>query len=469
MTEVTPQHTTLSGYLMRVQLAIKGAFRESSWVVAELADVKHSPKGHAYFDLIETDDGREVAKCRCTMFAKALSAAMIEWQRVTGSGPQAGMKLLIKIKPDFSPQYGFSLVAEAIDPKFTLGDMQARIQQTIKMLKARGWYDLQRNLKGPTDFWRVAVISPDGAAGLADFRRDAQILDWAGVCNFEYFTSVFQGVDTSESIRNALKRVHERHQQIPFDVACIIRGGGSKADLAWLNDEKAAAWACRLPIPIYTGIGHEIDECVLDLVAHQSFDTPSKVIGHIRTMLERKCADTRRSILKIEFEASRLIAASGGRVGRAQSDFARLSAGLVAKARANGQAASARFKAASAKAVASGRMQMLMTSAQFIGHSRALCGTKNLALHKMSAKGEERMRGLITKSWARIESGVGIYERINPIAVMARGFVLVTGAAGVPVSSAAQADQQRQVTLHFKDGKSVFHRESSDDTIPKND
>ncbi len=181
------------------------------------------------------------------MFSSVAGRILGEWKRVTGGLPQAGMKVLVKVRADLSPQYGFSLNVTGLDPSYTLGDMQAKLQEIISSLKTRRWYDLQRQLANPKGHWRVAVISPHEAAGLADFRRDAQLLDDAAVCRFEYFSATFQGKDTSESIRAALRAVHERHQAEAFDAVAIIRGGGAKADLAHLNDANLGAWVCRLP------------------------------------------------------------------------------------------------------------------------------------------------------------------------------------------------------------------------------
>lgn len=287
------QHLSLSDYLSLIQKAIRAAITDHSWIVAELSDFKRRPNGHCYMDVLETHDGVEVAKARCSMFANIANTVLGEWEKTAGGMPQPGMKLLLKVKADFSPQYGLSLICTSIDPSYTLGDMEAKKQRIITFLKEREWFDLQRSLPAPTGFWNVAVVAPHAAAGLADFQRDAEKLEQEGVCQFDYFAATFQGADTSASIRGALREVHSKHQLQPFDAVCIIRGGGAKSDLAWLNESNLAAWVCRLPAPVFTGIGHETDECILDLVAHRRFDTPSKVIGYIKTSLMSEAASVR--------------------------------------------------------------------------------------------------------------------------------------------------------------------------------
>lgn len=163
--------------------------------------------------------------------------------------PQAGMNVLLKVRADFSPQFGFSLMVTGIDPSYTLGDMQAKLQKIISSLRERGWLDLQRGLPAPSGYWRVAVVAPHEAAGLADFKRDAEQLAGAGVCQFEYFAATFQGKDCSESIRDALRQVHERHQAQGFDAVAIIRGAGRRA--IWpgstMRTSRRGYAGCRCP------------------------------------------------------------------------------------------------------------------------------------------------------------------------------------------------------------------------------
>jgi exodeoxyribonuclease VII large subunit len=135
------------------------------------------------------------------------------------------------------------------------------------------------------------VISPDGAAGLGDFKRDADILHQSELCTFDYFSAKFQGANAAVEIRNCLLSLQQNSHY--YDAICIIRGGGSVTDLYWLNDLELARTVCHSTLPLFTGIGHERDNTILDEVANTRFDTPSKVIAHIRDVI---CANTHAAL-----------------------------------------------------------------------------------------------------------------------------------------------------------------------------
>ncbi len=161
-------HQTLSGYLAGVERAIKQALPEPAWLVAELSSFTVTGKGAVFLDLLESADGREVAKAKGVMFANVARRVLEQWRASTGGLPEAGMRVLVKVRADFSVQYGFQLQVTQIDPSYTLGEMQAKLQQIISTLTAKGWYDMQRSLASPSGFWRVAVVSPHEAISMAN-------------------------------------------------------------------------------------------------------------------------------------------------------------------------------------------------------------------------------------------------------------------------------------------------------------
>jgi exodeoxyribonuclease VII large subunit len=149
------------------------------------------------------------------------------------------------------------------------------------------WGSASSLLPPPLDFVRVAVISPETSAGLGDFQRESDRLQTATLCEFTFFRATFQGLDAPSSIRTAVQNALAAHRQSPFDALVVIRGGGSVTDLAWLNDLQLATVLCLCPLPVFTGIGHERDQTILDDIAHIRFDTPSKVALHITRAKER--------------------------------------------------------------------------------------------------------------------------------------------------------------------------------------
>lgn len=442
-------HTPLSAYLDGVQRAIRRAMPAPQWVIAELSDLKRNPKGHIYLDLIEMYEGQEVAKCRGTMFAREAKAMSAQWQAATGGMPAAGMKILVSVKADFSPQYGFSLQVLSIDPSFTIGDMQAKVNQIIESLKAKGLFDMQRRLPSPTGFWRVAVISPGDAAGLADFKRDAERLQDGGICTFSYFSATFQGKDSSQSIRDALRAAFDAHQSAPFDVLCIIRGGGAKADLAWLNDEPIATWLCRIPIPVYVGIGHEVDECVLDFVASQSFGTPSKVIGHIHRALTAEASVLRLGINQAVAAMLALVRGAHAPLDGASSAFRLIVAANLARGDQLLIKADASFNSARQAILAREAMQLQAVRGRFDAGASALLAAQASRLDKVGARFREMRRSMLDREVARLDNASTIFQRTNPLALLDKGFALVRDADGGLITSAAQARSAGTLTLRF--------------------
>lgn len=450
--DTNEQHLTLSAYLSQIQKAIRAAVPDSSWVVAELSDFKRRPNGHCYMDILESSGGAEVAKARCTMFANVAGKVLGEWQKATGGLPQAGMNVLLKVRADFSPQFGFSLMVTGIDPSYTLGDMQAKMQRIIASLKERQWFDLQRGLPSPAGFWRVAVVAPHQAAGLADFQRDAEQLVAADVCGFEYFSATFQGRDASDSIRAALRSVHERHQHQPFDAVCIIRGGGAKSDLAWLNDANLAAWVCRLPVPVFTGIGHEVDECVLDLIAHRRFDTPSKVIGFIKTTLMSEASTARAQVERANALILRLAAGQAPHLDRAWNSFSRLVTDMLHGERHHLVQQQNGLDNGRDRLIGMQRMALQIAQDRFSRLGGGLCVAERQRVF-FAASQVARLSGMqVAKAVSRLELACTIYDKTNPLALLGRGFALVRGPDGEIISSAQQARSASKLDLAFADG-----------------
>ena len=148
---------------------------------------------------------------------------------------------------------GLDLIIEDVDPSYTLGDLTAKLERISENLQQTGLYERNKRLPAPFDFVRVAVVSPETSAGLGDFRREADLLQTARLCEFWLFTATFQGVEAPSSIQTAVLQALTAHKQDRFDDLVVIRGGGSVTDLAWLNDLELAKLLCPCPIPVLTG------------------------------------------------------------------------------------------------------------------------------------------------------------------------------------------------------------------------
>ncbi|QIT18521.1 exodeoxyribonuclease VII large subunit [Acinetobacter pittii] len=295
---------SLSEYLSTVQEVIRVAFDEPVWVKAEIRNL-NIKGGHYYLELAEKDaeTDKVIASCKATIWKFSASKIVLKFERETGIEISSDLNVLIKIRARFDPQYGFSVNIEEIDSSFTLGEIAKRYQQIIERLTQEGLIHKNKLLPTPFDIQNVLVIAPQNAAGLGDFKKDADALERNGVCHFVYHTATFQGNTAATSLIESLGsglRQWASTFTFPPDLIVIIRGGGAVNDLAYLNDYELAALLCKRSVPIWVGIGHEKDRTILDEIAHRSFDTPSKVIAGIRNHIVERVQEAVDSLQTIK-------------------------------------------------------------------------------------------------------------------------------------------------------------------------
>lgn len=257
-----------------VREAIEDTLPASYWVRAELSECRES-RGHCYMELVEKDAGSHtpVARASAKCWRSTWGGVRLRFERITGQPLRAGLQVMLLVHAQFHEAYGFSWIVDDINPEFTLGDMERRRREIVAQLKAEGVFDLNRELEFPLLTQRVAVISSATAAGYGDFCR--QLEDNAHGLRFhgELFPAIMQGEQVEQSVIAALEAIYAR--QDDFDVVVIIRGGGATADMSGFDTLALAENVAQFPLPIITGIGHERDECVLDMVAHTRVKTPT--------------------------------------------------------------------------------------------------------------------------------------------------------------------------------------------------
>lgn len=257
-----------------VSEAIADSLDTNYWVQAEISEAREV-RGHFYIELIQKDPFSATPVARAS--AKCWNN---KWQRIrgnfakaTGQLPHQGMKVLLRVSPDFHPAYGFAWIVTDIDPTYTLGDMAAKRMAIIRQLKEEGVFDLQKSLTIPMFAMRIAVISSANAAGYGDFCN--HLADNAEGFPFttRLFPAIMQGEQVQDSVIAALNSIYDNIAD--FDVVVIIRGGGATADLSGFDTLALAENVANFPLPIITGIGHERDESVIDMVANTKVKTPT--------------------------------------------------------------------------------------------------------------------------------------------------------------------------------------------------
>ena len=257
------------------------------WVEAELSECRES-RGHCYMELIEKDEqtATPIAKARANCWAQKWVIIRPYFERATGQRLVAGMKVLLKVHPQFHEAYGFSWIVTDIDPTYTLGDMARKRQEIIRQLKEEGVFDLQKELTLPLFCQHIAVISSETAAGYGDFCNQLADNPYGFQFQTQLFPAIMQGEGVEQSIINALERIYDQ----PFDCVVIIRGGGATSDMSGFDTLALAEHVANFPIPIITGIGHDRDESILDMVSHTRVKTPTAaaalLIDHLKEVLD---------------------------------------------------------------------------------------------------------------------------------------------------------------------------------------
>lgn len=275
------QKITLLELNKNIQESIKTGFPDTIWVIAEISEVKVNRNGHCYLELIEKDAISDyiIARSRGTIWAFTFRMLKPYFENITGQELVPGLKVLIKASVEFHELYGFSLNIADIDPSYTLGDLAQKRAEIIKRLEDEGVIGMNKELSFPIVPQKIAIISSETAAGYQDFINQLENNSYGYTFYFKLFPSIMQGMQAEESIIHSLEKIYEYEDF--FDIVVIIRGGGSQADLSCFNNYLLAANIAQYPLPVLTGIGHDKDESVADLVAYHKLKTPTAVAEYI--------------------------------------------------------------------------------------------------------------------------------------------------------------------------------------------
>ena len=272
-----------------IKEVIESEIPDEYWVEAELSECREN-RGHCYMELIQKDErtATPIAKASAKCWASKWLVIRPYFERTTGQRLSAGMKVLLKVYAQFHEAYGFSWIVTDIDPTYTMGDMARKRQEIIRQLKAEGVFDLQKELPMPLFCQRIAVISSETAAGYGDFCNQLSDNPYGFQFKTWLFPAIMQGEGIERSIIEALNRINAICDD--FDAVVIIRGGGATSDMSGFDTLALAENVANFPLPIITGIGHERDESVLDMVSHTRVKTPTAaatfLISHLKEVLD---------------------------------------------------------------------------------------------------------------------------------------------------------------------------------------
>ena len=319
----TARYITLSQLQQRIKAAVEQSLPLPQWVVAEISELKVNYSGHCYLELVEksepTRGGAPIprAQVRAVIWRQQYAMLSSYFHAETGSKLASGMKIMAKVIVSYHELYGLSLQITDLDPSYTLGEVERQRQMTIAQLQADGVWDLNREEPMPLLVQRVAVVSSGAAAGYRDFCNELSAGGYA--FRVELFDAVMQGQAAEESLCQALERVAQRVEE--FDAVVIIRGGGSASDLSCFNSYRLCSYVAQFPLPVITGIGHDKDVSVADMVAHTPLKTPTAVAAWLTERMARQDGWLEEAVVRLMQLAQSATERERVRLERLESDL----------------------------------------------------------------------------------------------------------------------------------------------------
>jgi exodeoxyribonuclease VII large subunit len=268
---------SISQLTEQIRLTLENELEPVYWVVGELADFRQAPQGHVYFELVEKQGNHVQAKIRANLWQFTYRSVASKFQSVTGTTLKNGMKVLAQVAVTYHPVYGLSINVKDIDPSFSLGERARVRQETIDRLTREGLLQLNARFQLPPVVQRIAIISSATAAGYGDFVNQLEQNTFGYKVYHKLFPSLMQGNEAVTNLLSALEKVKGEKNQLQIEAVVIIRGGGAQLDLDCFDEYGLAVAIANFPLPVFTGIGHERDETIADLVAHTRLKTPTAV------------------------------------------------------------------------------------------------------------------------------------------------------------------------------------------------
>ena len=269
------QHFTLLEINQLVKETLDTQLEPSYWVIAEIGEMRLNQKGHCYLELIQKEDERIVAKSRATIWSYTYRNLSAWFENMTGERLREGITVLINVTIQYHEVFGLSFNIKDVDASFTLGERAKKRQIVINQLVDDGVFDMNKMLDLPLVPQHIAIISAPTAAGYGDFMHQLEQNDRGYNLHTELFNAIMQGEQAENSIIKALMKINDMSHR--FDLVVLIRGGGASSDLDCFDSYELCSHIAQFPLPIVTGIGHERDETIADLVAHTRIKTPTAV------------------------------------------------------------------------------------------------------------------------------------------------------------------------------------------------
>lgn len=433
----------------QIRSVLRRQLQSRYWVAAELSEVRVASNGHCYVEFIQKDEtgGSLIAKARGTIWQRNFLPIADRFRRVTGKSIAAGMKVLAEVSVEFHELYGFSLSVSDIDPAYTLGDLERHRREIVEQLKADGIIELNKELRLPTLVRRVAVISSATAAGYGDFCNQ---LEQSGYpFHIQLFSATMQGDNVESSVVAALDEIALNADD--WDVVVIIRGGGATTDLSGFDSYLLASVVAQFPLPVLTGIGHERDDTIVDLVAHLRLKTPTAVAAFL---IEQRSGEAARLS---DFEA-RIARCAANTLNAEHARLEKLSHRLTLavsrereQTRRQFESLVHRFEKASAGFFSQERQSLMLSAARLEARSEQILRERQHALALCMPRLAVAVDRRLVAEHHRLDMLQKSVQLASPDRILALGFS-ITQKDGRVVRDASTLQEGDVITTRFSQG-----------------
>ena len=424
----------------------------SYWVTAEIAEMKENYSGHCYLELIEKNpDGENIrAKARATIWAARYRMLKPQFESATGTHLGEGIRILLKVTVEYHELYGLSLNISDIDPAYTLGEMALRRNEIIRRLTDEGVFDMNHELEFPMLPKRIAVVSSASSAGYTDFSRQLEGNAYGYFFKVTLFNSPMQGDETEGGVIGALNEIANRVEE--FDAVAIIRGGGSAADLRWFDSYQIAYRVTQFPLPVITGIGHEKDISVTDMVAWRSLKTPTAAAAFLVEQMHDADLAIEELEDRIQIMTMDFLRASSSAVVDAARKLLPASSRLIGETRANLTGKLMALSGSAGKLVKNVNRNIGVKEAELISSSKKLMAEVNGKISSNEKRLNSGCYSLISRNTEKITAYEGVIRISDPVNILRKGFT-ITRVNGFAIRSVENLNEGDLVTTKFCDGE----------------
>lgn len=447
------KHISLSELSTMIGQALTRGVGGSYWVVAQVGEAKLNYSGHFYMELSQKAQGQAlpVASARAVIWSRTYRMVAPYFRQVTGGEITAGVELLMKCSVSFHAVYGLSLVVEDIDPTYTVGWGEMVRQRTIERLTKEGVVDMNRSLELPVVLQHVAVVSSATAAGYEDFMNE---LSGSSV-NFkvDFFQAVMQGQGAVESIVGALEQIADTGYD--YDAVIIIRGGGSRGDLACFDDYELCANVAQFPLPVISGIGHERDVSALDMVACESRKTPTAVAGMLIETAYGFLTFLQDSGREIEQQAKGVIQGEGEKLGKCANFLSQKVQRTLSDSASELQALGFEVRSSAERVISSGQRSLDSILATIANQAKHTLLSRGQTLETLNTSLTSHTQIFVRDMVHQLDMIDLQIKGANPRRILSMGYAIIrnpreNGAALKTITNTAQG---QHLEIELSDGK----------------